>query len=72
MSNNGSAGMSTHRDLSRALSAIADRLEKVPPGYLVSDGGTLDCIRSAASILVDQDRRLGELTVQVRELRYGK
>ena len=63
---------STHRDLAQCLNDIADKLEKLPPCYLVSDGGTLSCIRGAAASLVRQDARIGELTVSLREAKYGK
>lgn len=62
----------THSDLSQLILDIADRLERVPAGYLVSDGGTLHNLRSAAKALVEQDQRIETLTVETRQLRYGK
>ena len=62
----------THSDLARCLNDIAARLEKVPSGYLVSDAGTLSCVRDAAIALVLQDKKIGELTVALRESKYGK
>ena len=64
--------ISTHKDLSRILLDIAKHLEKVPPLYLVSDGSTLNNLRAAARILIEQDEKIGDLTVQVRTLKYGK
>lgn len=63
----------TYSDLARCLNDIADRLKTtVPPLYMVSDGGTLSCIRDAATALVEQDRKIGQLTIELREARYGK
>ena len=66
------AKRTTHSDLARCLNDIAERLEKVPSGYLVSDAGTLSCVRDAASALVRQDEQISDLTVTLREAKYGK
>jgi len=57
---------STHSELAAILDAIAGRLEKVPAGYCVSDGGTLRALHDAAAALCAQDARIAELTVALR------
>ena len=57
----------THSDLARLIEDHADRLKKVPAGYLVSDASTLRLLRDTARILVEQDQRIDSLTIGLRE-----
>jgi len=57
----------THSDLSTLLLILAEKLSKVPPNYLVSDPSSLLLVTDAARILVEQDNRIAELTVGLRE-----
>ncbi|HUS55555.1 MAG TPA: hypothetical protein VMY41_16305 [Thermohalobaculum sp.] len=57
----------THSDLAAILEAHTAALTKVPAGYCVSDAGTMRCLADAARILREQDLRIGELTVALRE-----
>lgn len=62
---------STHSDLAAIIEAHAKSLAKVPAAYMVSDASTIKCLNDAANILRAQDQRIGELTIGMRELRYG-
>ncbi len=57
----------THSDLAAIVEAHADRLSTVPAGYCVSDASTLCCLRDIARIVCEQDKRIGELTIALRE-----
>lgn len=57
----------THSDLADLLDILAAKLEPIPQGYLVSDPSTLRLLTDAARIIYEQDQRIGELTVALRE-----
>lgn len=57
----------THSDLAAIIEAHVAALAKVPAGYLVSDASTLKCLADAARILCEQDERISELTIGLRE-----
>lgn len=57
----------THSDLAAIIEAHADRLATVPAGYCVSDASTIRCLLDIARIVCEQDTRIGELTVALRE-----
>lgn len=42
---------------------LAAKLEAIPPGYCVSDASTRALLTDAARILVEQDERIGAMTV---------
>ena len=59
---------STHSDLATLLEMLATKLATtVPPGYCVSDASTVKLLNDAARILCEQDTRIGELTIALRE-----
>jgi hypothetical protein len=58
--------------LSAALIALHVRLLKVPSGYMCSDASSLKLISDAARILIEQDNRIGQMLVDMRELREHK
>lgn len=62
----------THSDLADIVRAHAKALAKVPVGYCVGDASTLNSLEAAARALCEQDIRIGELTVALRQARYGK
>jgi hypothetical protein len=57
----------THSDLAVLLADLASKLAKIPPYYLVSDASSLLLVTDAARILVEQDKRIAELTIALRE-----
>ncbi len=57
----------THSDLALLLEQFTAKLQAVPAGYCVSDTSTLKLITDAARVLVEQDNRINELTVALRE-----
>ena len=57
----------THSDLAGILEAHVKNLAKVPAVYCVSDASTVRCLLDAARILCEQDARIDELTVALRE-----
>lgn len=58
----------THSDLAQLLLELSKRLQRVvPTGYLVSDAPTIKLLEDSARILVEQDQRIEEFTVAVRE-----
>jgi hypothetical protein len=67
---------STHSAMAKALLDHERRLAEILPragaGPIVSDATSRQLIRSAAEALLEMDRKLGELTIQVRELRYQR
>lgn len=58
----------THSDLAELLRILAHKLEAVPAAYLVGDASTRGLLMDAARILVEQDLRIGKLTVGLREI----
>ncbi len=58
---------STHSDLATLIEDHAERLRAIPAGYCVSDAATLACLRDIARIVCEQDTRIGELTIALRE-----
>jgi hypothetical protein len=64
---------STHGDLARELHIIVDRLERTKVGELpaqcATDPSSLRCITDAARILIEQDERIAELTIALRNAR---
>jgi len=57
----------THSDLATLVEQLATKLAGVPQGYCVSDASTLRLLTDAARILREQDARIDELTVGLRE-----
>ena len=58
----------THSDLAAIIEAHAVKLATVPAGYCVSDASTVRCLNDIARIVVEQDERIGVLTVALREI----
>jgi hypothetical protein len=63
----------THSDLARELEIIVRKLSDghggIPLNRTAVDPSSLRCITDAARILVEQDERIAELTVALREQR---
>ena len=59
---------STHSDLATLLEILAGKLAAIPEGYLVSDASTRRLLTDAARILVEQDERIGKLTMSLADL----
>jgi len=57
----------THSDLAKIIEAHVGNLTNVPLVYCVSDASTVKCLNDAARILREQDARIDELTVALRE-----
>jgi hypothetical protein len=57
----------THSDLAVLLEDLAAKLAKIPAGYCVSDASTLLIVTDSARILREQDQRIAELTIALRE-----
>ncbi|SRR6266576_5071736 len=57
----------THSDLATLLEDLAVKLAKVPSGFCVSDASTLLLLMDAARILREQDGKVAELTIALRE-----
>ena len=57
----------THSDLAELIELLAKKLGKIPQGYCVSDASTLRLLIDAARILREQDDRIDQLTIGLRE-----
>jgi hypothetical protein len=57
----------THSDLATLLELLAGKLAKIPQGYCVSDASSLRLLTDSARILREQDARIDELTIGLRE-----
>jgi hypothetical protein len=53
--------------LAALIEQLAEKLTAVPQGYCVSDASTLRLLTDGARILREQDARIDELTVGLRE-----
>jgi hypothetical protein len=62
-------GRTTHSDLARNLEIHAEKLAAIPAGYLVGDASTRELIIAAARILIEQDRRIEQMTAALRAAR---
>ena len=61
-------GRTTHSDLATLLDIYRAKIAAVPAGYCVSDAASLRLLEDTARILREQDARIDELTVGLREL----
>ena len=59
----------THSDLAVLLRDHAKRPARVPAGYLVNDGASMQLIDDAARILTNLDQRIEDATEALRDAR---
>lgn len=62
----------THSDLAKILADIAHNMAGAPNHVLCCDASSRAMVRDAARILVEQDKRIEELTVALRKARYAQ